>query len=353
VKRSFATIHRTISIGIAFIWIVQALTGAVLVFHREIDAFFLPAPTSSVDFEAVEGVLQSLMRQQSGASVPFVYAADENFSGFDAYLVDEAGSYSVLRMDGSGRILRNLPSNPEVMDAGFFELLLELHTKLWAGNFGHVLIGVSGIFLVTNMVLGLILAWPRRGQWRAAFRLPKNKSNKAGIYAFHRMAGLIAVVPAFLVIGSGTLMLWEDNVADMLGAHSVAPEIKPIEAFSDQKISLSTAVGIAQTRFPNTDVSIFTLATPENPYYRIRLLQEGELRNIYGKTTVYVSAEDGDILAVEDGLNMSPENAFLNSFYPIHNGEAFNLVGRILTLVIGLWLIVMIVFGLRLWWLKR
>lgn len=352
-KRSFAPIHRTISIGFALIWAIQALTGSLLVFHREIDAFFLSASTSSVDFEAVDKALQSLTSQQRGSSVPFVYAADESFSGFDAYLVDEIGNYSVLRMGGDGRVVRTLPSNPEVMDAGFFELLLELHTKLWSGNVGHVLIGISGILLLTNMILGLMLAWPRRGQWRAAFRAPKKKSNKAGLYALHRMTGLMAVVPAFLIIGSGTLMLWEDNVADMLGGHSESPNVQPLEAFTGQEISLSSAIEVAQARFPGAKVSIFTMATPEKPYYRIRLLQADELRSIYGKTTVYVSAEDGNIFAEEDGLKMSPKKTFLNSFFPIHNGEAFGFAGRVLTFVISLWLITMIVFGLRLWWLKR
>ncbi len=42
----------------------------------------------------------------------------------------------------------------------------------------------------------------------------------------------------------------------------------------------------------------------------------------------------------------------MSALFPIHTGEAGGIVGRLLSIAVGLWLVAMIVVGLLLW-LKR
>lgn len=350
VIRSF---HRYISIAVAAIWFVQAVTGTVLVFQRELDTVAYPAPNGVANFAKIEDTLSSFLRERPGSYIPFVYTHNDSFNRFEVYVMDKAGAYNVLLMEADGRIIREIGSNPEVFDAGFFEMLLTLHTKLWAGDTGYVITGLGGILLLTNLLLGLKLAWPKRKGWRRALSFPRKRNGKDGTYNIHRMLGLYYVVPTFFIILSGTLILYEDGIANYLDAHEIKPVVAAMDHFTGTEIGLAEAMRIARAQYPDAGVSLFTIARPEQPYYRIRLLQEGETRRLYGKTIFYISAVDGTILDQSDGLNVPPKLAFMQSFYTVHTGEMLGFTGRLMVLLSGVWLAAMLIYGLRLWWLRR
>ncbi|WP_420429034.1 PepSY-associated TM helix domain-containing protein [Kordiimonas sp.] len=351
--KTIRNIHRYLSLTVALFWLVQLCSGLLLVFQRNLDDVAHPSADTPANFALLENSMHGLIAERPGSRIPFVYAFDARFNSFDVYLVEESGDYRAFRMAGDGTVLRELPSNPEVLDAGFFELVLELHEKLWLGDLGAVILGVSGILLVSNIGFGLWLAWPKRGQWRTAFRWPRKVGGKAGHYALHRMLGLAVAPVAILSIGAGVLLAWEGPIADTLGAHDISPDIPAVETFTGDEIGLSKAVDVAKGLYPEGQVAVFTLATPAKPYYKIRLTQPGELRRLYGKTIVFVSALDGGVIAHQDALTLPASHRFVNSFYAIHSGEYLAIFGRLISFAVGLWLLVMMVFGVRLWWLRR
>ncbi len=337
----------------ALFWLVQACSGMLLVFQRDLDDVSLPSAGMVADFSLLEESMHRLVSERPGSRIPFVYAFDTRFNSFDVYLAEPSGDYRAFRMAADGTIVRELPSNPEVLDAGFFELVLELHHKLWLGDLGALILGISGILLISNICFGLWLAWPKRGQWRIALKWPRKVSGRAGHYALHRLTGLVLAPLATLTIGAGVLLAWEDTMANALGVHDISPDIPAADGFSGEEIGLSRAVEIAKNLYPEGRVAVFTLATPAKPYYKIRLTQPGELRQLYGKTIVFVSALNGIVIAHQDALTQSLSHRFVNSFYAIHSGEYLGLAGRLVSLVIGVWLLVMMVLGIRLWWLRR
>ncbi len=351
-KHALRKVHRLISLVVVFFWMVQAATGLLIVFQNELDALAIPEGASSpASFGAVEAGLHDVLKRPDVSRISSAYAMNEDFNEFDVYIVLTDGSYNVLRVDAEGHILRELPSNPEVLDAGFFELVLELHTKLWAGSFGHYIVGVSGILLVSNLLIGLKLAWPKRGNWKRALSVPKKATGASAMYGFHRALGLVFVVPALLFMGAGAILSWEDLLTSIIGAPQPAPEVSAVDKLSP--IGLDIAVEKAQETFPGSQVSVFTLPTTEKPYYRIRLLQDGELRRLYGNTNVYIDAVKGNVLGADDALAAPVGQRFLDSLYPIHNGGAFGLLGRLALFLTGALLIIMMVLGIRLWMLRR
>ena len=118
-------------------------------------------------------------------------------------------------------------------------------------------------------------------------------------------------------------------------------------------LSLEQAIEIAQSLYPQAKVSFWTMASNQEPYYKIRLLQEEELRTTQGMTTLYIDAIEGKILANYNALKSPTGVKFLNSFYPIHNGEFLGIMGRIIVFLAGIWLTLMIVLGISLWWVKK
>jgi uncharacterized iron-regulated membrane protein len=352
-RKSLRSIHRYLSLAVAVFWFVQVCTGLLLVFQRNLDDIAHPAAGNAVDFAQIEQGMHRLVAAREGSSIAFVYAFDERFNSFDVYLAEASGDYRVLRMAGDGTVLRDLPSNPEVLDAGFFELLLELHHKLWLGDIGALILGVSGVLLLSNLALGFSLAWPQRGRWRHAFKWPRKIGGAAGHYGLHRMLGLAVAPVALLTLGAGVLLAWEDPIADALGAHDISPDIPPVESLNARNTSLADAVALATALYPGGQVAVFNMPSPAKPYYKIRLTQPGELRRLYGKTIVFVSALGGDVVAHQDALSLPLTQRFVNSFYALHSGEYLALAGRIVSFTVGLWLLLMMFFGLRLWWYRR
>jgi len=85
----------------------------------------------------------------------------------------------------------------------------------------------------------------------------------------------------------------------------------------------------------------------------VRVRAPGEMPRMYGTTTVFVSAANGTLLREYPAAAASLARSFYDALYPLHTGELGGLPGRLVLLVLGLMLLVMGVFGIRLWLARR
>jgi uncharacterized iron-regulated membrane protein len=74
---------------------------------------------------------------------------------------------------------------------------------------------------------------------------------------------------------------------------------------------------------------------------------------MYGTTTVFVSAVNGQVLREYPAREASFARAFYDTLYPLHTGELGGLAGRLFLLILGISLLVMGVYGIRLWLTRR
>jgi uncharacterized iron-regulated membrane protein len=81
----------------------------------------------------------------------------------------------------------------------------------------------------------------------------------------------------------------------------------------------------------------------------VRLLQPGEPRADTGNTRVRLDAA-GRIVAVHDPLRAPAGNVLLDWVFPLHSGEAFGLVARVLWSAFGTVPALLLGSGLYLWW---
>ena len=72
-----------------------------------------------------------------------------------------------------------------------------------------------------------------------------------------------------------------------------------------------------------------------------------------GDTVVWINRYDGKILAVRDALRRRCGDRFLDWQFPLHNGEAFGLIGRIAVFVAGIIPALLYISGIFIWWKKR
>lgn len=349
-RSTIRAIHKYVGLVCAIFWLAQALTGIVLTFHREIDGLrygaganaALPMP------EAVGRAAASIQSARPGRQVTRIMAAGPA-GQLDVFL-DEAGRLDVARLDGEGRVVRIQPWEGPPWDVGLFRFAYLLHERLLAGPVGHVMVGLSGIVLALNLLLGLKLGWPRRGTARRVL-MPGAEpvTTPRGLYMWHRAIGLWAGVPLLLTALTGAVLVWSADLATLVDGPAT-PLAVNVAAGPDAGAAM--AVRQALSTFPNAQFSLVDLPNERAPWYRVRLLQSGELREVHGSSVVFV-APNGAVLAAYDAVRVGPSAQALNAIYPLHTGEALGLAGRITILGAGAALVVLILLGGQLWAAKK
>lgn len=353
-KGALRTIHRRLSLAVAIFWLIQASTGVLSTFHWELDDLAATSLDRPTDVAAIGRRLEALEAADARTRVSSIWATAGLPNRYDVTLSDQvSGASTAVLIAGDGTILRTRSSDEWLAHGGIFETIVGIHHNLLAGDRGAWIVGVSGIFLLTNILLGLRLAWPAPGSWRRALRPMAKGAPAARTYSWHRAVGLWAAIPAAVLVLCGTLLVFEHGVGEAIGADEVAPDLTGEAMAPPRPTSPGQALALALARHPGSTFAGMQLPDGEDAWYRIRTRQPGEVRRVYGTTVIYVSARTGRILGDFSAFEAPPARRFMELLYPLHTGEAGGLPGRLAVTAIGLWLLTMIVLGVRLWWARR
>jgi uncharacterized iron-regulated membrane protein len=330
---------------------VEALSGTLLVFHREISDAELNSKPVPTDFRKIDARILTIERAVGTFRVDQLTVSGGLTGIFDLYEMDDTGRIRVLKLDGQGSVLADRPYNYDFQRMTVWQLAYLLHTSLFAGSTGRLVLGASGCLLVLTLVLALALAWPPRGQlrrwlWPAAQRRPALKW-----LTWHRAIGLWLVIPSLVFIMAGAMQGMIEPLESLVSMPP-PPQARAMPS-SQPGIPPSHSIAIAVARHPGSRFAVVQMPTTREPWYRVRVLEPGEMRRAFGTTVVYVSAADGRVLADQDALKVPLGVRALADSFPVHTGELMGLGGRLLSFVNGLWLTLMIILGTALWLARR
>ena len=346
---TFRQVHRWISLTVAAIWLVQAITGTLSVFRWEIDDWTVAGERVPADFTAVGAKVDALAAAPK-TSVSSVWTSGTSAARFDVHYTS-AEHYRVMRIDGQGRTLRDRSGEQLAAQGAIWDTITSVHTSLRLGDFGEWLIGLSGLLLLSNITLGLKLAWPKRGTWRKTLLAKPTGSSVARLYGWHRKVGLWFAFPALLTVTAGVSMVFADGLERGLGAEIQEPA--PPRATGKSGIGFAAAIATALQTYPGASFSGVSLPDEEEPRYRVRLRNAGEVPRKWGTTIVWVGAQDGRVLGTYDAAAPRPGRAITDTMYALHTGQIGGLAGRLVVLAIGFCLLTLIALGLPLWWKRR
>jgi uncharacterized iron-regulated membrane protein len=304
----------------------------------------LSTASRPTDLAAIEQKMDELATAGPQSKVNWIWTTAGLADRYVINFVDDEGHNRRARIDGAGAVLRDR----RVDDHSFLSLMRQIHLDLMAGALGHWILAVAGALLVTNLVFGLVVAWPRRGAWRRALKPSNQGDGAATAFSWHRALGLWAALPMLLVAGTGTLILFEHQVADLIGASEVQLPANPP---AGAPVGFATAARAAVDAIPGSRFVAIVLPAADDASYYAWVRAPGELyRGGYGGSLVVVDANDGSIRGAYPATEAGPAKAFIASFYPLHTGEAGRTIGRVLVMILGFWLAAIIVYGLVLWY---
>lgn len=206
--------HFYAGLFVAPVLLVMAVTGALTLFDREIDALVYPGlvlVTPSTDPPLPLARQESLALATVPGGALRSYAAPETRA--------HSAVFTVARPDGGGELVfvdpwRGVLGSMD-QERRAMVIIVTLHSSLLAGRAGNILVELVACWTLILVVTGLALWWPKRWQMRGILIPRLNGGKQRAIRDLHAIPGaLFATATLFLVVtGLPWSILWGEGLS--------------------------------------------------------------------------------------------------------------------------------------------
>jgi uncharacterized iron-regulated membrane protein len=345
-------IHLWLGLTLGVVGALIGLSGSILVYDHAIDAWLNPqryaisgAQIALPFSEYAEHAAQAL----DGRVRPTAIRLPDSEDG-PVIVFARAGSgpYQRVYLDPpTGRVLDTAsPRDPLVWIHSFHESL-----TLREYN-GREIVGVVGVGMLLSSLIGIYLWWPARGVGRQAFGFRRGFTLLRNLhYTIGFWGALVLATLSF----TGIFIAFPDagrSAAAAFGAISPSPRGIQAPEGSGRPITPDEAAAIATALYPNA--SVIGVGFPAGPRgaYRVNLREAGDASPRSG-TMVFIDPRSGATLLRADRSTRRSGDEFILWQRILHEGSAFGIPGRIITLLGGLLPPTLMVTGLLMWLRKR
>lgn len=362
-RQAWLAVHLYLGLGFGLLLALIGLTGSLLVFYMEIDAWLNPelmiAPTTSkpLSYQALWDALQATEPNRSHAWRLEIPDHPQTAVTARYYKPEETAHH------GFAPLLVSLnPYTAEVIHKRFWgqylmTWLFDLHYTLLLDQTGKIVMAIVGLLLLISLLTGVYLWWPSQKQLRSAFTIKRNSSPQRYIYDVHKTSGVYSAVVVVVVTLTGIALEVPQYVNPVIDYFSSVDKVmpKPVSTVmaSSNRLTVDQAVATAQQLFPQARLCWIETPDNETGAFRINLRQAFEPSQRFPKTNVWIDQYNGQILHVSNPYQKTAGTKLITWLHPLHNGEAFGMAGRIAVFISGLVLPLLWVTGLIRWSHKR
>lgn len=348
-------LHLWLGLTLGGLFALLGLTGSALVFYTGIDAALHPAVQVERGAPAPGGrspvwdvALATGMQSRHHPGGKWTFEVTGEGGPIAARYYPAPGHHGDREMiwfsaDGK-RIVRAEPWGGYLMS-----WLYQLHMQLLAGEFGHQLVGWSGVAMLALLVTGIWAWWPR-GEWRKALAFKRHAAPIRRLRDLHKLAGLWSMALLFVLVATGVLLALP-SVAQAVFAPADIPAPHGA-ATGARRIPIVRALAVAQRALPDGRLTFFDVPmTPEAPL-RMRFQVPGDPHPRFPGSYVFVDQGTGAVLAVHDVRRGGRGTRLAAWIRTLHDGTVGGVATRILAVVLGLVPAMLFATGL-LHWLRR
>ena len=347
-------LHLWLGFTAGAVFALLGVTGSVLVFDHELDALLHPSMFAAGGESRVLASGAAIDAAQSalpeGQNVAWLSWPNEARDVFRAY----GGPPD----DRFRRLITVDPASGEVLgtragDGGLLRFIYDLHFKLQLGAGGQTVVGIVGVLILISLGSGLYLWWPRKGHWRTSLTVLRGARSQRRDFDLHRVTGIYGIALLLVMSGTGIFMALPDYTEPVVEAFSpITPRTGTIASNVSGDavdIDVDAAVAIARDHLPGAKVTGIGLPREEAGTYRVALSEPAHPRDSAGRSYVRVDRHTGEVRATRTWDGMTAADRFLDWQLPLHNGEAFGLIGRLIVFVTGLLPSALLVTGFLIW----
>lgn len=360
-RRTLFTVHMWIGLILGLLLAALGLSGSLLVYDEQIANLINPPPHATTAGEPLPlSMIQDMVQETVGHPGQMQIFLPQNPGDAISVRVggispmgnmlgmNDAGRRHREGRAGRGRALELFidPVSGEVLGTrrallpAFLTFAHQLHGNFLMGRDGRSLVvGWLGVAMLLLGISGLVLWWPKRGQWKYAFFV---RSTAQGV-RFHRELHAATGIWIFLIFMavsfSGVVLAWPQ----VMGANQPGARAVPTVAVrAGKKLGATEAVIAASAAVPGLAPRNVTIPARPDQAISVSYLSNGAVA-----ATIFVDPYSGKVLSVRD-----PSSRFMAWMRPVHQGS-LGPVWKFLVFLCGLVPSLFVVTGLTMWWKKR
>lgn len=332
------SMHRWLGLLFGVWLLVISLSGAGIVFQEELDhlfyrAFWSVTPQSeqvSLDQMATTAIATHpqyplwfiQVPQQAGESYIFNQKLPNDYrhqTFIDPY---------------TGQILGS-----RIWEYSILGFLFTLHHDFFLGQFGQVMVGVSGGLLLLMTITGLVL-WPNWRSSQKGFTLRWRAPLPLLSYDLHKMGGLLSGVFFSITAITGVIIV----VVHFLPMFNETPDIRPVPQKST--IALSQLVQTANQALPEGKISMIEFPDSNRELLLIRKRLPNQETGRFDLSTVELNRYSGKVIQVSKVVKADPFFQFIVTTADLHFGTFGGTPTRLLYVLVGIMPTVLLATGL-------
>jgi uncharacterized iron-regulated membrane protein len=196
---------------------------------------------------------------------------------------------------------------------------------------------------------GIVLWWPKRGQWKYAFLVRSTATGLRFHRELHAATGIWMFVGFMAVSFSGVAITFPQTMRAIVGADTPAPapEVEPVAGA--KRLGPDQAFLAAEKAMPGATVRSVTV--PGEPDKALT----AAVASRFGTTaTVYIHPNTGAVMAVRDSANNGGGDSFMALQRPMHDGQGnLGVIWEFLVFLSGLVPLLFVITGTIMWLKKR
>jgi uncharacterized iron-regulated membrane protein len=234
--------------------------------------------------------------------------------------------------------------------------VLELHSSLFGGLAGRLLVELSTGWLLITVWLGLLLWWPSRKKLGGGWFPRLSKAGRSFWRDIHAVVGfwLIPLCLLFVLTGSFfTMVAGKTMLATTFALGGAPSALSPgpgVELLADSP-RLSVDVFIDQHNLQSGSDQFFLLL-PFSPNGNVQVSNDmGRHPWLFSKT--WFHPQSGEVLQQISWSQLDFSSKVFGLMYPLHTGKIAGLPTQIIAAVGSLLISMLSLSGLWIWWKRR
>ncbi len=253
------------------------------------------------------------------------------------------------------------PVTYAVLDSGpqataMWRWMHQLHGNFLTPGVGRQLVGWAGVLMLVMGLSGIVLWWPKKGQWRRAFTVRASGPSYRFNRDLHGAVGIWLWAVFIVVTFTGIYISFPQPMAKAVISVAPGRDMRATPQIDREgritPIGFDGAYAAAQKAAPNARLLAIIPAARADQPLRVTLAQPGWQAGA-PSVTVFLDPADASVLDVRDPRTFTFGEAFQAWMRALHEGIGVNIFYKILVFLSGLAPPLFVITGVLMWLKKR
>lgn len=343
-RRIVFWLHLTAGVVAGIIILIMSVTGAILAFQPQIEAFV------ERDARTIQ-IAENAERLDAQTLLSWARAAKPEIKPTNLIVQSNPNAAVALALGREGTLYLN-PYNGEVTGENsksaraFFQFVTDWHRWLGASNenraIGKAVTGACNLAFLVLAVTGVYLWFPRRWSWKnvraiGVFRF--GQDGKARDFNWHNVAGIWTSLVLIVLTATAAVIsyTWASNLVYYATGNTPPAAQQPAPQQQSNNAApfavpenLNSLWARAEGQSPGWKSIAVRLPISENAIFTI---DEGKYLNRFGRSTLTLNAQSSEVVKWESYGEQNAGRQLRSWMRFTHTGESFGIVGQTIAFI--------------------